>query len=288
MVAKTAKTAKSAKAAASRSRFTRVAIWTAVTLGLLATGAFYAPWDKLHGQSLAELFPVGAVRVGGEMRNVTESELANAIAAHIQGGFFDIDVEAVREATEAMAWVSHASVRRVWPDSLQLGIIEHQAAAVWRDGGLLNTQGLVFLAPVDSAPNDLPVLGGPSGTASLVLSRYRELVTALGPVLGRPNKLTLSEQDIWRAQFPGPIDLVFASGQWTELRAFSEIYDSLLKPFSADLTRIDLRYPNGFAVRWKGDVPPLVAMQHHREGPAGRLASPLDLGTQFVDLGSTR
>ncbi|MEM7250452.1 MAG: FtsQ-type POTRA domain-containing protein [Pseudomonadota bacterium] len=250
--------AKDSNIESPRSR-RRPILGATVVLGLVVGAAVFLPWRDLHPGRIAELYPLGAIRVGGELNKVSRDDIANAIAPHLGGGFFDIDVDRVRDAAQSLAWVSHASVRRVWPDSLQLAVIEHDAVARWARGGLLNDRGDAFSPLASSAPADLPLLGGPVGTEYTVLERYRQLNQIFGPILGRAVELIRSEQDIWRGVFPGGVVLVWDEARWSDLHAFRDVYDTLLKPFSANLAKIDLRYPNGFAVQWKDNQRPLLA-----------------------------
>ena len=57
-------------------------------------------------------FPLSVVEVRGDFRFLEQGQLQTAVAAHTAGGFFTVDVDAVRAAAEQLPWVYKASVRR--------------------------------------------------------------------------------------------------------------------------------------------------------------------------------
>ena len=243
----------------TRPRAWRLLAWIVGGGSLIALGGGYTLSGQFDENALADIYPLGAVRIGGELDKVTKQELIEVIAPYARDGFFNTDVERVRHATESLSWVKRASVRRVWPARLEVEVIEHKALARWAPGGLVNEQGKLFSPPVKSSPEGLPLLSGPMGTERKLLGRYQRLTEVFSSILGEPEKLILNEQGIWRAVFPGPVTLIYRESQWAGMQAFRGIYSSLLVSLSLPLSRIDLRYPNGFSVRWKNSTRPLKA-----------------------------
>jgi cell division protein FtsQ len=80
--------------------------------------------------------PLRSVQVEGEFRKLSAEHLQHAVANAVRGGFFTVNVDAVRRAAESLPWVASARVRRVWPDALQLHVVEQRAAARWGEAGL--------------------------------------------------------------------------------------------------------------------------------------------------------
>jgi cell division protein FtsQ len=84
----------------------------------------------------------------------------------LTGNFFTVNLDATRAAFERMPWVRSASLRRLWPDGVELSIEEHRAVARWtpQDGEsrLVNRQGEVF----PPAPRTAAAPDGPEGSAT--------------------------------------------------------------------------------------------------------------------------
>ena len=89
-------------------------------------------------------FPLDVVQVKGDFRHLDKQKLQDAVAIHVAGGFFTVDVAAIRAAAEELPWVYKATVRRVWPATLRINIEEQQAIARWGEQGYLNSNGEPF------------------------------------------------------------------------------------------------------------------------------------------------
>lgn len=200
-------------------------------------------------------FTLTQVVVTHELAEVKRADVERALSGLLRGNFFSINVDALRQSLEKLAWVRHAEVRRQWPSSLEVRIEEHQPVALWGEGTgqLLNTHGEVFSA-VMSAPKPLPLLHGPLGVAPDMLGYYREAVDMLGAVGRQPRVLTVSPRlalqlklddgmviELGRQQPKVPIRM--------RLQRFVDYYGSVLTVAKARPTVVDMRYPNGFALR---------------------------------------
>jgi len=206
------------------------------------------------------VFPLREMVVTAPLRQVSAAQLEYAALSSLSGNFFTVNPEAVRAALEKLPWVRQAGVRRRWPDSIELEIEEHVAAARWvvqsaagaeAETQLVNQQGEVFVAAGDEA---LPLLGGPPDSAAEVLQRYREF-TALLASAGRTLRgLTLTPRLAWQAQLDDGMVLDMGRNQpkspvSDRLARFAGVYREAMERLHAPASRADLRYPNGFALR---------------------------------------
>ena len=91
-------------------------------------------------------FPLEVVEVKGDFRYLDKQRLQDAVAAHVEGGFFTVDVNAIRTAAEQLPWVYKAAVKRVWPATLRISIEEQQAIARWGEQGYLNSERRTVLS----------------------------------------------------------------------------------------------------------------------------------------------
>lgn len=201
-------------------------------------------------------FPLREVVVGVPLREVTPTQIEYAARTAVAGNFFTVNLDAVRAAFEKLPWVRKAEVRRRWPDGLELGIEEHLAEARWKqaDGAevrLVNSEGEVFAAASNAA---LPLFVGPEGSAPAILERYRELVSLLEPLGRRPQSLALSPRQAWQLRLDDGVLLDLGRDQAKSrvnerLQRFTDVYGQATERLKARADVIDLRYPNGFAMR---------------------------------------
>ncbi len=218
-------------------------------IGALLVGVAAAAWplaDRLQRQR------VNSVRVAGEFKYVSRSVLEQVVADEITKGFFEVDVEAVRVASRALPWVREASVRRVWPDSLHVAIVEREPVARWNGDSLMEVDGSLFKAHGKASKLDLPQLFGPSESEREVRAAYARFRTALGPLGGGIESLRLRARGGWQLTLANGTTLVLAEGQdAATLKRFARAATREIAEHLDWIEQVDLRYAGGFAVRLK-------------------------------------
>lgn len=195
--------------------------------------------------------PLRAVQIDGEFRKLSKTELQTAVADVVRGGFFTVNVEAVRRAAESLPWVESATVRRVWPDRLQLQVVEQRAAARWGEDGVLNMRGRLFKPDAVTIPAKLPQLNGPQELRRRVMETYIAMTATLAPIGRRVQALQLDPRRAWVLRLDSGVELKLGRDDALErLNRFVRVYPTLFAAREAELKTVDLRYSNGFAVRW--------------------------------------
>ena len=197
-------------------------------------------------------FPLSVVEVRGEFRFLENEQLQAAIAPHATGGFFTVDVDRVRAAAEELPWVHKVAVRRIWPATLRLHVEEQQPIAHWGEHGYLNMFGQPFLPEETVMPLELPWLAGPDGHEIKVLEYYLKVTQALGPLGMQVTRLELDGRRAWHLQLHDGVQLELGRADtWKRLQRFVRAYPEVFVGREEQLQRVDLRYSNGFSVRWQ-------------------------------------
>lgn len=233
-------------------------------LGLLILIVLFTAWLVLTLMR-PDILPVRNVRVQGEFRQLSPDRLQAIVIDTVRGGFFNVNVEVIRQVLLDDPWVQGVTVKRIWPDTVMVTVTEHKAVARWRDHGLINSFGEYFSADRDTFPAGLPELSGPEGTHELMLTQYYLFESQLeetGMVISR---LSLNERRAWTAQLAqGPL-LVLGRKNITErMNRFLVFSNSDLVRHLNAVESIDLRYTNGFAVRWKTNLnEPYKGLDYH-------------------------
>jgi cell division protein FtsQ len=194
-------------------------------------------------------FPVTEIELTHVLGKTTRAEIESAARAHIRGNFFAVSPDEVRAGLEALPWVRRASVRRVWPDRLEVSLEEHVAFARWGEQGLVNTYGERFNGATDAR---LPVFFAPAGTELEMTQRYLRFAEAVTPLGAKLERLVLSERRAWQLSLDSGLQLVLgrdADGAEARLARFVEAYPATLGRIARRHEYVDLRYPNGFVLR---------------------------------------
>ena len=217
--------------------------------GILAGMAILAAcFGALYWMLLPQHFPVTRIDLKGNLERTSKAQLEAALP-RISGNFFAADLAEVRASVERLPWVRHVAVRRVWPGRLEISIEEHVALARWGTGdemsALINTHGERFVAKTDQA---LPLFIGPAGTQAEVARRYARFNEIVAPLGTRIERVALSARHAWQLRLANGLHLALgrdADLAENRLRRFVEVYPTV----NNKNEYVDLRYPNGFAVR---------------------------------------
>jgi cell division protein FtsQ len=205
----------------------------------LATGAW------LGIEAIAEQ-PVKRVVFSGDVDRIARSDL-DALSQSIVGeSRSSTSLAAMREAARRIPWVREATVRRRFPDAVEIALEAHVPAARWDDAALVSTRGEVFSAAFSG---DLPRLRGPDGTAAAMLDQYRALAPAVAPLAARIAELRLSPRGAWQAVLDSGLTLELGRGDVVaRLARFAAAWPGL-DAAARDTAHADLRYGNGFALQ---------------------------------------
>jgi cell division protein FtsQ len=193
--------------------------------------------------------PVRELLVVTPLEKTTRAEIERATSGRIAGNFFAVRADEVRAALQSLPWVRRVTVRKVWPDRIEVGLEEHVALARWGSGALVNTHGEVFAGRGDAA---LPQFVGPAGTETEITLRYASFKALLAPLGAQPERVILTPRLAWQLRLDSGLHIMLGrDGDQAEarLKRFVAAHESTLKTMPRRHEYVDLRYPNGFALR---------------------------------------
>lgn len=202
--------------------------------------------------SQENVLPIKQISISGEFNQLSARELHSLVVDGVQGNFFTLSVKEIYQKFYALPWVEQIWVHRVWPDKINIEIRENKPVAILKNKGLLNDKGKVFSTDLAGFENTLPVFA--------VANEYeQEAINAYSYY----NQL-LSQSDIKIRQFEfdrrKSQSLFLSNGLELKLGRFDtkkrlnrfiKAYRTNLAAKSRKIEGVDLRYTNGFAVKWK-------------------------------------
>jgi cell division protein FtsQ len=215
---------------------------TRAMLGVLMLCLLYGAYKWMARQPMFD-FRVVQVRAvkGVSLRYVDAVTVRSAALPRIRGNFFTADLQAIRAAFETVPWVQRASVRREWPNKLVVTVEEYKLLGTWgeEEGRLLSADGFVF-------------------TANLA-----EAEAEMAPLHLTPRSLSLSQRYAWTARLDNGITLHLGrAAERDVLKAridrFVSVYPQLSVAMAGQIGSVDLRYPNGLALRRRGQSVPVA------------------------------
>lgn len=214
---------------------------------LIALTVLLVLYGALHSVLRLPVFPLREVRVTNAVALVSREQVEILIRREIKGNFFTLDLAATRSAFAKLPWVRNVSMRRRWPDRLEVTLEEHVPLARWSDLALVSTHGEVFDAAYDG---NLPLFVGPPGSAKEIAIQYeffRRTLAAIGQV---PAQVQVTPRRAWRVRLEGgPILELGREQVEARLGRFVAAYGRTLGQLDRRIDVVDLRYANGFAAR---------------------------------------
>lgn len=200
--------------------------------------------------------PIQHVFVKGDFYQIDKQELEHTLAPLVGSSYLDVDIKTIKESLMDFAWVQSVEVRKIWPASLEVSVVENQAIATWGENGFVNEFGKVF-KPENVNKEFLvgiPDLNGLDKQSDLVLNTYVQLSDLSRRSNLKIVQFSLFANNYWKLTFDQGSEVLLAKGRELQsLNTFLEVYQQRLKNSQQHLVRVDMRYNNGFSVEF-GDV----------------------------------
>ena len=193
-------------------------------------------------------FPVKQVTIQGKLLHTDSKQLQSIAQKYMRGNIFRADVNGAQTAFGRLPWISSATIRRRLPDTVEIILKEREPVAKWYDSGLVDTEGNLFPAKIS---DNLPVFEGQEGTGKDMVRHYREFAHILKPQGLKISKLIYTPRSAWSIELDNGIAIRLGrENEILRLQRFAGIWPSLLKKHENRLAYVDMRYKDGFAVRY--------------------------------------
>lgn len=212
----------------------------------------------LNGWFAADRWPFRQIELRAEYSHVSAEQIRATVENHLSDGFFAVRLGDVQKAVGELPWVESVEARKRWPDTLQLTVYERRPYARWGEDRLVSRAGELFRVPGAEAIQGLPQLGGPDERLADVLAFHADCLREFAGSGLAVRAVELSPRGSWT--------LTLATGALIEigrvdarerLKRFLDVWPKLASGASGPPVYVDLRYENGFALRW--GLPPSAA-----------------------------
>jgi cell division protein FtsQ len=224
---------------------------------LFAAGLFWLSQRPVFALRQMQIEPMP----GQSVQHLHLSLVKNQVLEKIQGNFFTVRLESIKEAFEAMPWVRHASVRRVWPNGLAVSIEEQRPFGIWGSRSahqFMNPFGEVFSGSISEIADSSSLIdvSGPEGSNKEVMQLYQKASRWFMPWNVVVTNVHLSDRYSWSIKLSNGTRIEFGRDEEGQGKALTEERVARLIEYwpkaqdrlNGRVDTIDLRYGNGFAV----------------------------------------
>ncbi|WP_156684075.1 MULTISPECIES: cell division protein FtsQ/DivIB [unclassified Vibrio] len=219
-----------------------------IVFGIYSTVA----WMRDSGR-----LPLSQFVLEGNLEYVHNSDVQSALA-RVQpfGTFMTQDVNELQNAVETLPWVASAAIRKQWPKTIKVFVIENHPAAIWNGNALLNDTGQIFYADPGQLleqDQDIVKLYGPEAEADNVLATWRDIEPKFSDLGLQITSVVLNDRHAWQLILDNGIRLELGKDALQErIKRFIDLYRHLNEK-AQQISYIDLRYDTGAAIGWLTD-----------------------------------
>jgi cell division protein FtsQ len=212
----------------------------------------------LNGWFAADRWPVRQLEIEAEFGHVSTEQIRTAAATQFDVGFFALDLAALQQRVAELPWVQKVEARKRWPDTVVVRVYEAQPYAHWGEQRLIGRDGRLFSVPGAEGLQGLPQLSGPDERLPDVLAFYSDAQKLFRGTALAVTHVDLSHRGSWTLGFDSGAKIVVGNTEDAQgrLKRFIGAYPRLAAQHAGSAFELaDLRYTNGFAMKWPPAAP---------------------------------
>jgi cell division protein FtsQ len=194
-------------------------------------------------------FRITAIALSGE-RHISREEILSAAGVTGTTSLLFFDVEQARDRLKANPWIADATLLKLYPDRLQIGIKEREALALWQQAGRVSVvagDGTVLEPFVNPRLIHLPLVVGIGAAA-----RAKEILTLLDrypDLRDQVRASVLIAERRWNLRLRNGLDIRLPESEVEQALVTLTGLDRDKKLISRDIVAIDLRLADRVTVR---------------------------------------
>ncbi len=187
------------------------------------------------------------VTVTNQTRWLDKVQLKQNILHRMDNRWLTVSIQDIKAAAEQIDWVDKVEVRRVWPARLELKIYEQKPLACWNGMALTNRKKLI-------AMKKCPGQWVKVAAQKQFITHFVALQDKLQQMAQQFNllvrKININDRGTWVLTTNKKLQLIARNKDIQQsLQLWLDVLKQKQFPNLDQIKKIDLRYPNGFAVQ---------------------------------------
>ena len=206
-----------------------------------------------------EFFPINVLKITAPYQYLSREQIQNIIAPYSHKSFFVFSEKNLQEDFKKNPWVEKISIQKKWPDSVNVQILERFPVAIW-DNMLVSDKGDLFRPEEFESFADKPHLVGQKYQVKELLHIFEKLSKLLIVQDLFIQEFRIRDNQSWEIVLSkGVIIRLGKHAQEERLNRFLRVYPKLFAMSFDHVSIIDLRYPDGIAVKWKKESDQIIS-----------------------------
>jgi cell division protein FtsQ len=205
--------------------------------------------DARDAAANAAGFRIASIALSGE-RHVSREEILSAAGVTGTTSLLFFDVDAARDRLKANPWIADATVLKLYPDRLQIGIKEREAFALWQQAGRVSVvadDGTVLEPYVNPRLKSLPLVVGLGAAARA--KEFLALLDAYPDLRDQVRASVLVAERRWNLRLHNGLDIRLPETGVAAALVTLAALDKDKKLLSRDIVAVDLRLPDRVTVQ---------------------------------------
>ncbi len=196
--------------------------------------------------------PISNVQVMGEFHYVTREKIQTMVLDNLKEGFLSQKLSMLQSEINNEAWVESVSVKRRWPDTLEVNVVEQKPIARWGDNGVINIYGELIDVGDTRVLLHLPLLKGPRENSREITQTYVDLSQVLAVDKMRVSEISVNSTMGWMVTLDNLFSVELGKENVVEkMKNFLLVYNAGLNKKQQQIEYVDARYEDGVAIKWQ-------------------------------------
>jgi cell division protein FtsQ len=220
-----------------------------IVLGDRAAAILGGLKDARDAAANAAGFRIASIALAGG-RHVSREEILGTAGVTGTTSLLFFDVEAARDRLKTNPWIADATVLKLYPDRLQIGIKEREAFALWQQAGRVSVvagDGTVLEPYVNPALSRLPLVVGLGAAARA--KDFLALLDSYPDLRDQVRASVLIGERRWNLRLKNGLDIRLPETGVAAALVTLVALDKDKKLLSRDIVAIDLRLPDRVTVQ---------------------------------------
>lgn len=224
-----------------------------ILAGVAVVGSGYLIQESDKNSMIASMtsqvgFEASKLVVNGN-NNLDINVLQARLATQLGNSLFAFEVDAARQEVLNDPWVKSATVRKVYPDTIVVDVVERKPVALWQSQGevhLIASDGFV-IAKASQTQMNLPQVVGEG--ANMAASEFLSVMNRYPGISQKANAYVRVAGRRWNLSMASGVQVLLPESDWQY--ALSDLQDlqNQKEMLERDILQIDMRLPDRLVIK---------------------------------------
>lgn len=196
---------------------------------------------------------IDEVEISGQSET-SEVDILENLAMGDFPSLVTFDVASARERIEALPWVDHVTIRKLYPDTLQVAVAEREPFAIWQNGtavSLIDKTGRKLSTTIGERYAKLPMVVGIG--ADKRVDEFVAMIDGVPTLKARIKAGVLVSNRRWTIVLDNGVELLLPEIDPADALVQVVALDDGAQILSREISAIDLRLPSRLVFRLSED-----------------------------------